>query len=256
MPPKKLTPRTAMFRQLADTLADEIEKGTFPPGTALPSETQLMKDYGVSRITARSAFAELRQMGLITAKQGIGSIVRQQAVPAAVIERTISRCGPGFVGGPGFDEIEDPTVTRGHTSGLTCELLGRQEAAVFTVNRLMGDDATGARAAHRMTIPFDVAEKVPELEEAPDAAPPMLYSALAAAGYALEWSETVTARSPKPDERSSLHMDDTTQLLVAYRITADEETHQPLLLEELRASASSTRLMFRVIADKPVDLGS
>lgn len=50
-------------------LRDQITNGALP-GSVLPSETELMTEYGVSRPTARAAFTALRSQGLITVIHG------------------------------------------------------------------------------------------------------------------------------------------------------------------------------------------
>lgn len=64
-----------LFRQIARTLAQEIEQGTYPVGSLLPTEHELARRYGVSRQTMRRALAELRAEGLIASRQGFGSQV-------------------------------------------------------------------------------------------------------------------------------------------------------------------------------------
>lgn len=248
--PGEISRPNSMYQQLADRLAEAISGGEYEPGSMLPSETQLMKQYAVSRPTVRAAIAELRSMGLVFSQHGRGSFVRHQTTPSAVIERTIFRTGKRFLTGPQFTEAESPTVTRGHTSHVAADMLGRNEAAVFIVDRLLADDETGTRASHRLMIPFDVAERVPELEKNPHAEPGTIYSHLAAAGYQPRWSETVTARNPLPDERTTLGMTDSVPLLVTYRITEDADGN-PLLFEELRTSADNTRLLFHLNATRP-----
>lgn len=55
----------AVYRQLADLLRDQIERGELGPGAAVPSELTLMQTHGLSRTTVRRAIAELRSEGLI-----------------------------------------------------------------------------------------------------------------------------------------------------------------------------------------------
>ena len=43
----------ALHRQLAQQLRDAIAAGTYAQGDRIPTEPELMKRYGVSRITAR-----------------------------------------------------------------------------------------------------------------------------------------------------------------------------------------------------------
>lgn len=67
----------ALYVQLADTLRDRITSGALPPGSVLPSETELMTEYGISRPTGRAAFTALCNQGLITVIHGKGSFVRR-----------------------------------------------------------------------------------------------------------------------------------------------------------------------------------
>ena len=62
-------PRTARAR--------EIERATAEPGAQLPSESQLMAEYDVSRVTARRALGVLVTDGLVVAEHGRGRFVRR-----------------------------------------------------------------------------------------------------------------------------------------------------------------------------------
>jgi DNA-binding GntR family transcriptional regulator len=65
------------YVQFADFLRQQIESGEFAPGALLPSESALMQRYEVSRPMARKAVAILRNEGLVTTEQGIGTKVRE-----------------------------------------------------------------------------------------------------------------------------------------------------------------------------------
>ena len=68
----------AVYRQIADNLRHEIESGVYGPGTQLPSESQIMTEYSVSRVTARRALGVLVTDGLVIAEHGRGWFVRQR----------------------------------------------------------------------------------------------------------------------------------------------------------------------------------
>jgi DNA-binding GntR family transcriptional regulator len=57
-------------------LTDEIQQGRYKVGKPLPSEPELARVFGVSRQTVRVALRNLRELGLITSRQGVGNIVR------------------------------------------------------------------------------------------------------------------------------------------------------------------------------------
>ena len=64
--------------QLADDLRQNIADGDLRAGDKLPSEAELMADYGVSRIVVRMAVEALQNEGLVTKQQGKGTFVREQ----------------------------------------------------------------------------------------------------------------------------------------------------------------------------------
>jgi len=61
--------------RIADALTREIEEGRLKPGDRLPTEQYLADNFGVSRNVVREAIAQLRSAGLVTSRQGLGSIV-------------------------------------------------------------------------------------------------------------------------------------------------------------------------------------
>ncbi|SDM52965.1 GntR family transcriptional regulator, transcriptional repressor for pyruvate dehydrogenase complex [Fictibacillus solisalsi] len=54
-----------------------IESGHYLPGDKLPTEMELSKQFGVSRISVREALSVLRASGLITSRQGGGSYIEE-----------------------------------------------------------------------------------------------------------------------------------------------------------------------------------
>ncbi|MFI9721138.1 GntR family transcriptional regulator [Streptomyces sp. NPDC052396] len=237
----------ALYQQVAAEIRKAIAAGEFPPGAPLPSEAQLIERYGVSRPTVRNAVAALRSEGLIEVIHGKGSFVRALPSPTLTIDRAVTRKAGTYVLGQAWDAVEKPAVYRTQTTAATGALLQLGEGeALFGVDRLLSDRATGARAQHRVLIPFAVAEGTP-LTDAPDTEPADIYALLAEAGHKLTWSETVSARMPQPDERQALGIPEATPIIVSTRITHGTG-QQPLLLEELRASASQAQFTYRITA--------
>lgn len=66
---------SSLYGQVGQDLLSRIVSGQFPPGCALPTETVLCEQYGVSRITVRRAVADLAARGLVVRRRGIGSFV-------------------------------------------------------------------------------------------------------------------------------------------------------------------------------------
>ncbi|MER7876697.1 GntR family transcriptional regulator [Streptomyces solisilvae] len=243
----------ALYQQVAAEIRSGIAAGEYKPGSPLPSETQLIERYKVSRPTVRKAIAALRAEGLIEVIHGKGSYVRALPAPAVTIERTITRSGKTFhTGHHAWEQAETPAIYRTTTTAITGPLLGLAEGeALFGVDRLLTDPATGTRALHTVLIPFATTDQAKQLAEAPDAEPEQIYATLTAAGHKLTWHETVSARMPLPDERSTLDIPDATPILHTARVTHGTDDH-PLILEELRASADRAQLGYRITADTPL----
>lgn len=64
--------------QVAQSLRHDIESGTFPAGSTLPTEAALCDRFAVSRHTVREALRTLRADRLIESRQGAGTVVRPQ----------------------------------------------------------------------------------------------------------------------------------------------------------------------------------
>lgn len=69
-----------LYQQLSDLLRDDIRRGRYGPLDRLPSEHALVREYAISRITARQALGELERSGLVFRRQGRGSFVARPAV--------------------------------------------------------------------------------------------------------------------------------------------------------------------------------
>jgi GntR family mannosyl-D-glycerate transport/metabolism transcriptional repressor len=66
---------TASYRRIAEDLRCQISSGELAPGQRVPSETELMRRYGVSRGTARQGLAVVEAAGLVRAEHGKGRFV-------------------------------------------------------------------------------------------------------------------------------------------------------------------------------------
>ena len=70
------TPEAAKpkHRQLFEEIGLAIEKGAFVPGQRLPTEAELMQQYGVSRTTVTRTLRDLEHRGVIWRRRGIGHV--------------------------------------------------------------------------------------------------------------------------------------------------------------------------------------
>jgi len=69
---------TPVYLQIAAILRAAIERGDYAPGRPIPSETQLMQEHGVARLTARKAVRVLVNEGLVVVVQGRGAYVAER----------------------------------------------------------------------------------------------------------------------------------------------------------------------------------
>jgi DNA-binding GntR family transcriptional regulator len=74
--PWSSSPVDPAYLQIADDLRDRILSGDLAAGDKLPSESDLMRDYNVSRTVSKMAINVLRSEGLISSHPGKGSFVR------------------------------------------------------------------------------------------------------------------------------------------------------------------------------------
>lgn len=88
-----------LYRRLKDHILAQVSSGEWSPGSRVPSENELVAEFGISRMTANRALRELMQDGYLTRIRGLGTFVREPPRESSLLElRNIS------------DEIE----ARGH----------------------------------------------------------------------------------------------------------------------------------------------
>ncbi len=78
MKSRPLPEQPPLHQVISEKLRQQIRDGQYGPGSQLPSESQLIEQFRVSRITVRQAIANLINQGLVTAYRGKGVFVNQQ----------------------------------------------------------------------------------------------------------------------------------------------------------------------------------
>jgi GntR family transcriptional regulator len=115
-----------LYQQLRSLLRDRIERGLYAPGDAFPSESELIAEHAMSRITVRRAIAELRREGLVVTRQGAGTYVADPA-------RAGAQCLVSFT---------SETLRRGRAPGSRLVAMRRLSGPAFAARRLgLPDDA-------------------------------------------------------------------------------------------------------------------
>jgi GntR family transcriptional regulator len=82
-----------LYLQLRDALAERISAGTWKPGAAIPNESDLAREFGVSAGTMRKALDMMETDRLLTRRQGRGTFVNDQA--SDVLARRFSNLRTG-----------------------------------------------------------------------------------------------------------------------------------------------------------------
>ena len=67
-------PRT-LGLALVEALGDRIREGRLATGDKLPTESEIMAEFGVSRTVVREAISKLQASGLVETRHGIGTFV-------------------------------------------------------------------------------------------------------------------------------------------------------------------------------------
>ncbi len=89
MKPAQETPSgIALWRRIADELAQDIAGGDYASGERLPGEIDMARRFGVNRHTVRRALAELTERGLVRAERGSGTYVDGRRLAYPIGSRT------------------------------------------------------------------------------------------------------------------------------------------------------------------------
>ncbi|MEM9972457.1 MAG: FCD domain-containing protein, partial [Pseudomonadota bacterium] len=80
----KLKQRERSADKLVATFEAMIRDGTLPEGAALPTEREIVQEYGVSRTVAREAVLSLSSKGLVEARPGFRPVVKKPGYETAI----------------------------------------------------------------------------------------------------------------------------------------------------------------------------
>ena len=104
-------------RELSSQLRSEIAAGRYSAGNRIPSESQLVKQFGVSRPTVARALLDLQNEGLVERRAGSGTYVRSSGSnTAAVLVRQLGFLIPRMSNTDVFEHIcgELASLARAH----------------------------------------------------------------------------------------------------------------------------------------------
>ena len=76
----------ALYQQVKDYIARRIQEGVWRAGDRLPSENDLVTQFGVSRMTVNRALRELMEQGRIVRVAGVGSFVAEDKPQSTLLQ--------------------------------------------------------------------------------------------------------------------------------------------------------------------------
>lgn len=83
---KRDLPALALYEQVKEFISRKIQDGTWPAGHRLPSEHELVAQFGVARMTVNRALRELVEQGRITRVAGVGSFVAEDKPQSTLLQ--------------------------------------------------------------------------------------------------------------------------------------------------------------------------
>ncbi|MFT4020319.1 MAG: FadR/GntR family transcriptional regulator [Acinetobacter sp.] len=69
-----------LSQKIVEHLIEKIQSGHISVGEKIPTELELIEQFDVSRSVIREAITELRSLGFVETRHGIGTFVKEQAV--------------------------------------------------------------------------------------------------------------------------------------------------------------------------------
>jgi GntR family transcriptional regulator len=155
------------YLQIADALREQMRDGTYPPGAKLPSESELRERWGVASKTVRAALDQLRAEGLVVGRQGVGSFVREQAVPRRLSTDISTNVGwYHTLARQGLQPAGSTTVTQAPCPPEAAERLEIEPGTIVTVrDRIMGTEGEPPAMLATSYFPQWVIDKAPNLAD-------------------------------------------------------------------------------------------
>lgn len=217
------------YRQIAAALREVIKRGKLGPGDKLPSESELVDQYGVARMTARQAIQELRAEGLVVSEHGRGVFVRFAPVVRRLASERFARRHREH-GKAAFSVEAEKVGYRPSVDRLSVTEAPAPPEAASRLGLIAGDAvvirdrrylANGEPVETAISyIPADLAHGTAIVEH--DTGPGGIYARLEDAGHTLDhFVEEVAARMPTPDERRALLLSTGVPVMTVVRTAYD-----------------------------------
>ena len=83
---KRDLPSLALYEQVKEHIVRKIQDGSWPAGHRLPSEHELVVQFGISRMTVNRALRELMTQGRVVRVAGVGSFVAENKPQSTLLQ--------------------------------------------------------------------------------------------------------------------------------------------------------------------------
>jgi GntR family histidine utilization transcriptional repressor len=125
----------APYARVKQHLKEGLAAGRWPPGALMPSEAELVAEFGVSRMTVNRALRELQVEGLVARTQGVGTF----AAPLHRVSATLT-----------IRDLHEEIEARGHRHQAEVQVQ-RAEPATPALAAQLGV-AAGATVFHTLIV--------------------------------------------------------------------------------------------------------
>src|SRR6185369_14438632 len=129
----RATVPVAPYARVKQHLKQGLASGRWPPGALMPSEAELVAEFGVSRMTVNRALRELQAEGLVERSQGVGTF----AAPLHRVSSTLT-----------IRDLHEEIGSRGHHHHASVHLQRAERASTALAAQL--GVPTGARVYHTL----------------------------------------------------------------------------------------------------------
>jgi len=128
----------APYARVKQHLKDGLAAGRWPPGALMPSEAELVAEFGVSRMTVNRALRELQAEGLVARTQGVGTF----AAPLHRVSSTLT-----------IRDLHEEIAERGHHHRADVHLRRAEPAGAALAAQL--GVAEGSEVFHTLIVHFE-----------------------------------------------------------------------------------------------------
>jgi len=136
-------PALALYEQVKEFITRKIQDGSWPSGYRLPSEHELVVQFGISRMTANRALRDLVAQGRVVRHSGVGSFVAECKPMSTLLQ---------------IGNIESDIKARGHD--YRYELLVAERVAASPDVAVWLDLRSGESVFHTLCLHYENGKQV------------------------------------------------------------------------------------------------